>query len=289
MTGPLRVYRVPGSVAFLNSGRTLHPILPKSQCWCVDGETKFVLRIRQNNYYRIELPNDCSDDLQVADSFRVTLDKVLQYEKTPCPFERAFTIELPQSPQTPKRPWRPKHRPISLKEVVSQTQSGSEDSAATSEVEDSIIRTDEDHIQRSGVGNILLGSSDKAIKAEHSTLDLSSSIPKTKHVEGIAQTFKETRTLGGSDLQETSLSFSPSSGNIESSNFPPSWENIPSRDDRMGTLIKHKQSLGEIQVRLQNSSKGSKTITTGGPQALALDASFSSTKEESTFKSPLVQ
>ncbi|KAI9779966.1 MAG: hypothetical protein M1835_004600 [Candelina submexicana] len=111
--GPLRIYSVPGSVAFLNSGTTLHPILAKSQCWCVDGETIFVLRIRPGSYYRIELPNNVEEDSRVADELKGVLAKVLQYETTPCPFNRNFTVDLPMPPKVPirKRPWKPFERP----------------------------------------------------------------------------------------------------------------------------------------------------------------------------------
>lgn len=109
--GPLRIYRVLGT-AFLSSGTTLQPLLPKSQCWCVDGESKFVLRIRPNAYYRIELPRASSEDKKMVDELKNVLTKVLQYEATPCPFKRGFTVDLPQPPKTPiqKRPWRPKPR-----------------------------------------------------------------------------------------------------------------------------------------------------------------------------------
>ncbi len=42
------------------------------------------------------------------------LDKILLFEKTPCPFKRAFTIVLPERPQTPvkKRPWTPVRRAV---------------------------------------------------------------------------------------------------------------------------------------------------------------------------------
>ncbi|KAI9822291.1 MAG: hypothetical protein M1827_000009 [Pycnora praestabilis] len=105
------------AVAFLNSGSTLHPILAKSQCWCVDGETKFVLRIRQNSFYRIELPNNGEEDKVVANELKLILAKVLQYETTPCPFKRGFTVELPEAPKTPvrKRPWKPTERPEARK------------------------------------------------------------------------------------------------------------------------------------------------------------------------------
>ncbi|KAL8740451.1 MAG: hypothetical protein Q9184_008490, partial [Pyrenodesmia sp. 2 TL-2023] len=113
--GPLRIYRVLGSVAFLNSGsRFLKPVLAKSQCWCVDGESKFVLQAGPHTYYRIELPNTSAEDRNKVEEFKSTLGKVLQYETTPCPFKRGFTVELPEKPQTPvrKKPWRPRERPL---------------------------------------------------------------------------------------------------------------------------------------------------------------------------------
>lgn len=109
-------------MAFLNSGNTLHPILAKSQCWCVDGESKFVLRIRPNSYYRIELPCRTSEDRTKVDELKVVLAKVLQYEVTACPFKRGFTVDLPEPPITPtqKRPWKPKPRPETTSESVAE-------------------------------------------------------------------------------------------------------------------------------------------------------------------------
>ncbi|KAI9801637.1 MAG: hypothetical protein M1833_002319 [Piccolia ochrophora] len=111
-TGPLQFYKA-HSVAFLSAGPILHPILPKSQCWCVDGVSKFVLRIRYNSYYRIELSNDGQGDSEAADALKGVLAKVLQYEKTSCPFKRGFTVDLPEPPSTPikYRPWKPRERP----------------------------------------------------------------------------------------------------------------------------------------------------------------------------------
>ncbi|KAL8941649.1 MAG: hypothetical protein Q9216_002111 [Gyalolechia sp. 2 TL-2023] len=112
--GSLRIYRVLGSVAFLHSGtRLLKPILSKSQCWCVDGESKFVLQAGPHTYYRIELPYATAEDRVKVEEFKGTLGKVLQYETTPCPFKRGFTVNLPEKPKTPvrKKPWRPRERP----------------------------------------------------------------------------------------------------------------------------------------------------------------------------------
>ncbi|KAF2711672.1 hypothetical protein K504DRAFT_374061 [Pleomassaria siparia CBS 279.74] len=100
--GALRIYRVTSSnVSFLNSGSLLHTIFPRSQCWCVDAESKFVLRIRQDSYYRIELPCESEEDREKLDEFRAVLDQVLQYEKTPCPFRRRFEVQLPEPVTTP--------------------------------------------------------------------------------------------------------------------------------------------------------------------------------------------
>lgn len=113
--GVLRIYRVTSSnVSFLNSGNLLHTIFPKSQCWCVDGEAKFVLRIRQDSYYRIELPYESEEDKEKVEQFKLVLDQVLQYEKTPCPFNRAFEVQLPERPKTPPRR-RPKRTPEKAK------------------------------------------------------------------------------------------------------------------------------------------------------------------------------
>lgn len=103
-------------IAFLNSGDKVHPIFPKSRSWCVDGKTQLVLRIRPNTYWRFELPNTCPEDLRIADDLKRVFALVSQYETTPCPFKRTFTVELPATPKTPiqKRPWKPKHQPIRL-------------------------------------------------------------------------------------------------------------------------------------------------------------------------------
>ena len=86
----------------------------------MDGESKFVLRIRPNAYYRIELPRASSEDKKKVDDFKDVLTKVLQYEATLCPFKRGFTVDLPQPPKSPvqKRPWRPKPRPHTVSEKV---------------------------------------------------------------------------------------------------------------------------------------------------------------------------
>ena len=90
----LRIYRVTSSnVSFLNSSNLLHTIFPKSQCWCVDGESIFVLRIRQDSYYRIEIPHESADDKEKVEQFKTVLRQVLQYEKTPSPFTQTPIIE----------------------------------------------------------------------------------------------------------------------------------------------------------------------------------------------------
>ncbi|KAI5209906.1 hypothetical protein E4T39_00678 [Aureobasidium subglaciale] len=101
--GPLEIYRVPGSVAFLHSGSLLHAILPRSQCWCIDGVSKFAMRVLPNTYYRIELPGNTQEDLEHVELLKQTLVKVLYYEKTACPFQRGFGDDLPEMPSRNSR------------------------------------------------------------------------------------------------------------------------------------------------------------------------------------------
>ncbi|KAF1963594.1 hypothetical protein CC80DRAFT_9523 [Byssothecium circinans] len=102
--GVLRIYRVISSnVSFLNSGNLLHTIFPRSQCWRVDGESIFVLRVRQDSYYRMELPYETSDDKEKVEQFKSVLAHVLQFEKTQSPFSREVQVQLPERPKTPPR------------------------------------------------------------------------------------------------------------------------------------------------------------------------------------------
>ncbi|KAJ5768341.1 hypothetical protein N7533_000924 [Penicillium manginii] len=111
-TAPLRLERVHGLTAFLKCGNVVHAILKNSQCWCVDGVSKFVLRIRPLTYYRIEIPHETEEDKGLVGDLKIALPTVLRYEVTPCPFKRAFTVELPEDAMAPrrKRAWRPKER-----------------------------------------------------------------------------------------------------------------------------------------------------------------------------------
>ncbi|OQN99211.1 hypothetical protein B0A48_15060 [Cryoendolithus antarcticus] len=93
--GPMEIYRVPGSVSFLHSGALLHAIMPRSQCWCVDGVSKFAFRVLPDTYYRIELPGETAEDLEAVEGLKAVLGKVLFYERTACPFARGFEVELP--------------------------------------------------------------------------------------------------------------------------------------------------------------------------------------------------
>ncbi|KAK6417491.1 hypothetical protein LTR95_017324, partial [Oleoguttula sp. CCFEE 5521] len=93
--GPMEIYRVPGSVSFLHSGALLHAIMPRSQCWCVDGVSKFAFRVLPDTYYRIELPGETTENLEAVEGLKAVLGKVLFYERTACPFARGFEVVLP--------------------------------------------------------------------------------------------------------------------------------------------------------------------------------------------------
>ena len=49
-----------------------------------------------DTYYRIELPGDTEEDLEQVENFKVTLQKVCFYERTPCPFTRTFSVDEPE-------------------------------------------------------------------------------------------------------------------------------------------------------------------------------------------------
>ncbi|KAG0154202.1 hypothetical protein PDIDSM_1582 [Penicillium digitatum] len=111
-TAPLRLEKVHGSTAFLKCGTVVHAILKNSQCWCVDGVSRFVLRIRPLTYYRIEIPHETDDDRRLVQDLKIAFPTVLRYEVTPCPFKRAFSVELPNDAMAPRRKkaWQPKDR-----------------------------------------------------------------------------------------------------------------------------------------------------------------------------------
>jgi Inheritance of peroxisomes protein 1 len=120
----------------------MHPILPKSQCWCVDdSSSKFVLQIRRPQYWRIEVPVADPDDQRTSEGLKNVLSQILLFEKTPCPFRRSFTVELPEAPTTPlkRRPWRPVHTPKSRMDETDspgappETESGEEYYSAVSD------------------------------------------------------------------------------------------------------------------------------------------------------------
>ncbi|KAJ5547763.1 hypothetical protein N7513_004997 [Penicillium frequentans] len=111
-TAPLRLEKVHGLTVFLKCGSVVHAILKNSQCWCVDGVSKFVLRIRPLTYYRIEIPHETHEEKGLVEDLKIALPTVLRYEVTPCPFKREFTVELPEEATAPRRKkaWRPKGR-----------------------------------------------------------------------------------------------------------------------------------------------------------------------------------
>ncbi|KAK5554863.1 hypothetical protein LTR46_007067 [Exophiala xenobiotica] len=104
-TGQIMIEKVRGSSNFLKSAdqKVIHTIMRNSQCWCVDGESKFVLRTGKLRYYRIELPSETDADKEKVEELKTVLSKVLRFERTPCPFKRAFHVDLPDDAITPRR------------------------------------------------------------------------------------------------------------------------------------------------------------------------------------------
>jgi hypothetical protein len=109
---------------FLKCGNVVRAILKNSQCWCVDGVSKFVLRIRPLTYYRIELPHETAEDKVLVEDLKAALPTVLRYEVTPCPFKRAFTVDLPEEAMAPRRKkaWKPKERKDGVPSLLGSNQ-----------------------------------------------------------------------------------------------------------------------------------------------------------------------
>ncbi|OAX80709.1 hypothetical protein ACJ72_04948 [Emergomyces africanus] len=113
--GHMKIEHVPGSTIFLKSGSVVQTLMKNCQCWCVDGTSIFVIRIRRLTYYRIELPYETELDKEQVETLKQVLPTIIRYEVTPCPFKRGFSVELPEEAKTPrkKKAWRPKLDPSS--------------------------------------------------------------------------------------------------------------------------------------------------------------------------------
>jgi hypothetical protein len=110
-SGRLIIEKVRGSVWFFKCGTSFtFAVLRNSQCWCVDGESKFVWRKGKFQYYRLELPTSTPEQQEKVEELKEALCKVLKFEKTPCPFKRGFHVDLPEDAITPRRKgkWKPK-------------------------------------------------------------------------------------------------------------------------------------------------------------------------------------
>ncbi|KAI9653466.1 MAG: hypothetical protein M1831_006014 [Alyxoria varia] len=155
-SGSLRLYKLNGfNGTWLKSGKLILNLFPKTQCWCVDGISKFAVRLQQT-IYRIELPCESEEELAKVEEFKEALSKVLYYERTPCPFDRNFTVELPEDAKLPQTPrgmrgpktkarrwefdegWRPEgeERPTTARSERSNRSSSDAESRSSATTED---------------------------------------------------------------------------------------------------------------------------------------------------------
>lgn len=103
-SGRMIIEKVRGSVWFLKCGsQFVYSILRNSQCWCVDAESRFVLRKGRFQYYRLELPSSTEEEKAKIEELKAAFSKVLKFERTPCPFKRGFRVDLPDDAITPRR------------------------------------------------------------------------------------------------------------------------------------------------------------------------------------------
>ncbi|KAF5574719.1 hypothetical protein FPCIR_13475 [Fusarium pseudocircinatum] len=71
----------------------------------------------------VELPVDDPEDQQRAEELREVLDKILQFEKTECPFKRTFTVDLPEQVPVTILPWTPRAQPMTPSEEATPASS----------------------------------------------------------------------------------------------------------------------------------------------------------------------
>lgn len=53
----------------------------------------------QHLIYRVELPCATEEEKAQVEELKVVLGRILLYERTPCPFRRGFTVDLPEEPE----------------------------------------------------------------------------------------------------------------------------------------------------------------------------------------------
>ncbi|RBA21065.1 hypothetical protein FPRO05_08512 [Fusarium proliferatum] len=87
---------------------------PSSLSWSSQLERTIAVGELTNEYlYEVnKLPVDDPEDQQRAEELREVLDKILQFEKTECPFKRTFTVDLPEQVPVTILPWTPRAQPM---------------------------------------------------------------------------------------------------------------------------------------------------------------------------------
>ncbi|KAI9820842.1 MAG: hypothetical protein M1832_003475 [Thelocarpon impressellum] len=172
--GPLQIYQRRPNVPFLawNRRRETRALLPKSQCWCVDGESKFALRKTDTVYYRIELPYSSEDDKKSAESLKTVLSNILQYEKTPCPFQRDFFVELDLEPTPVRIPWQPRVQPVAAESnecAAGPAENGEQEATVAADAADAVEHATD--YERSDPFSSTAAGDDRATGAADDDLD----------------------------------------------------------------------------------------------------------------------
>ncbi|KAL4819298.1 inheritance of peroxisomes protein 1-domain-containing protein [Aspergillus spinulosporus] len=258
---PLRLEKVYGLTVFLKCGSVVHAILKNSQCWCVDRESTFVLRIRPLTYYRIELPNETELDKELVAQMKDALSKILRYEVTPCPFKRGFTVEIPEEAKAPrrKRAWRPKGQrdsalmqPVHCRETFDVSEATTPDSLSAGEDVKGAVSDDTVFIPEASTTEL------ETVPENHEQLPEPTNIPEPTEMprRSVSETQQSFQTLlarfedtESHDSQEQTLSSSVESFHSidvtpEPSLTPPSPAS-PDDTHRMWYQHREVQSLGE--------------------------------------------
>ncbi|KAJ5753898.1 uncharacterized protein N7511_008051 [Penicillium nucicola] len=271
-TAPLRLEKVHGSTAFLKCGNVVHAILKNSQCWCVDGVSKFVLRIRPLTYYRIEIPYETENDQSLVGELRTALPTVLRYEVTPCPFKRAFTVELPSDVMAPRRKkaWRPKDLPKHQKEsvptIIESSQETSSPSSIRSEWIDSASTGDDTD------GNLTDDSGFNSHKASSTILETVTDDQELSRVDmldppRVSRPSRRSVTETPQTFTSLLAKFEATSASEDEINTESSLEVTPQPDSEPGLVFAYAEPESQSTGEAEASVSEAKTLPTVEPEA----------------------
>lgn len=237
-----------------------------------------MLRVRQDSYYRIELPYETEEDKAKITHFQSVLAQVMQYERTRCPFRRGAGVEELQRPKSPPRKTI-KRKPSgqAKKWILDKTwvpeQYGSRPSTAGTERSEASTASSNDEDDRR---SICTDNSEAVPEApeipfvrilpdSHSLLPSSKPSPRRLSVAERASIFQGVRSVTAPIKTQRTGSVSAMQSIIES----PTGQ--PSRDAEKPVLERQVSDAGSV-VSSTDSFYSLSTVTPRSPSPKFMDA-----------------